>query len=299
MINYRWNFTGNQDIGNAFVESLKRKSRIICFSLGKGIIILFEDGSWSWSKVTKRLDNNLRGRQNFLSPPVHVCCDIGTRYYIQFADGNQKWRATRSFTRALDRATCKVSNVAFGPGDGWYILFVDGSSKWKGLPKSLEKVVEYSQLQCTTKKRIHRLSMSPKGEWFISYCDGTWNANVSQTCQREIDSLLKKHPNILIKNVVLRNRGMYCIVYHIVDTTSFEIRSSKNSLSPHFSENDCPWETISDLEQHILDPENFPPIHIAQQNDNWISLDHRRSFLFQNPGILSVPISKDMSTIDW
>jgi len=294
MVYYRWNFAGNQVIENTFVESMKIKSKIKSFSLGKGIIILLEDGHWGWSEVTKRLDNKLRGRQRCLSPPVYVCCDIGNRYYIQFADGTQEWRASRSFTRALDRATFKVSNVAFASRGGWFILFVDGSFSWNSLPKSLHQVLERTQSQSTPNKRIHRLSVSPDGHWFISYCDGTWDANVSQLCQREIDSLLKEHPDVWIENVVLGKQGMYCIVYDIVTKISglspWQIRFSKNSISSHFSKNDCLWSTISDLEQHILDPEDFPPIRVVQQNNNWVSLDNRRLFLFQNARIVSIPV---------
>jgi len=288
---YRWNFAGDHVAEKKFDEWLKSDSEIVSFSFGKGIIVLFENGTWGLVGITKHLDNKLRGRQATLPRPTYVTTDAGNRYYIEFCDGERKWKASRSFSRAVNYASSSVSNIAFAPRNGWYILFQDGTSAWNRLPKSLHQLLKQRKKQS---KNVKSVSVSPDGDWFVSYCDGTWDSHLPPSCQRAFDSLFQEcSPRI--DHVALGKQDVYCIVYDIhsqfFTLSPLQISFSKSYVSAHFDDNQSLWSVIRNLEKNTLDPSTFPPIRVVRKDDKWISLDNRRLFVFQNASISSISVN--------
>lgn len=291
---YKWDVAGDKEAELAINRWMHVQSDIVSFSFGKGIIALFEDGAWSWTEVTKLLDNKLRGRQRTLPRPTYVCTDTGKNYFINFADGKCEWNGPHSFTEAIYNNRSPVSKVAFAPHNGWYILFEDGSSLWNGLPKDLHLMLKRQLLkQQKSSLKVKGLSISPEGHWFVSFSDSSWYVKLPPGCRRTVDSLLHEcAPRI--DHIYLGKEGAFCICYEVqgkeTHLSPWEISFSETSVPAHFADGCSLWKTISDLEKNILDPTKFPPIRVVRKDKRWISLDNRRLFVFQNAAISSIPV---------
>lgn len=285
---YKWDAVGDKEAELALSRWINVESKIDALSFGKGIIALFDDGAWSWTEVTKLLDNKLRGRQRTLPRPTYVCIDMDKNYYIHFADGKCEWCGPPAFTEAIYNNKSPVSKVAFAPRGGWYILFQDGSSLWNSLPQSLHKM-----LKRHLSKRIKEISISPDGRWFVSFCNDTWKADLSAPCRRAIDTLLREcSPKI--DHIWLGKKDAFCIRYEVYGKlkhlSPWEISFSETSVPAHFENDFSLWKAISDLEKNVLDSTTFSPIRVVRKDKQWVSLDNRRLFVFQNASISSIPV---------
>jgi len=237
MPHYRWSLSNANENDTVFAQSLKAESDIISLSFGKGVIVLFENGTWAWSRVTKHLDNKLRGRQKILPKPIYVAIDVGNRYYIRFKDGEAKWKASRSFSRAVNESkelNGAVSCVAFAPKNGWCILFQNGRSAWNHLPPALHTLLKLKK-KCLVE--IKKVAISPDGYWFVIYKDGGYNFNISPLCLDAFSSLIQKsHAKIL--DVCLGKNGSFCFSWDFPGQLRFlsplDISFSKTSIPAHF-----------------------------------------------------------------
>jgi len=287
---YRWNFADDNEAETMFIDWLESGINIISFSFGKGIIVLFEDGSWGWTGVTKHLDNKLRGRQRSLPRPLYVATDTANRYFIQFADGECKWKASRSFSRAVNYSASTVASVAFAPRNGWYIVFKDGSSAWNHLPRKLHQLLKKRKKNSVA---VRNISISHNGDWFVSYKNGTYDFQLPELCNEAFNTLIHEcSPKI--DHVWLGKHGAFCIVYDIPtkysSLSAWDICFSQDSIESHFTTKQSVWKVISDLEKNILDCTTFNPIDVVRKQNQWISLNNRRLFVFQNAGINNIPV---------
>jgi len=294
MVQYCWNFGNITDISIAFTQWLKGESDILSLSFGDGIVALFEDGSWAWTQVPRQLANKLRGRQKTLAKPTYVCTAPGSRFYVQFADGNRKWNGHRSFTKALHDSVLRVEKVSFAPRGGWLILFTDGTISWNGLPESLHKLLMDKQ-KCGVK--IKDISVSPGSHWYVSFSDGSWNARLPLLCSQALNSLIYEFTS-RIHHVWLGKNDLFCIQYtffvertkeiSLVERTKEippkEIFFSKPTIFPHFMRNSL-MKVIIDLKLNTLNPNAFPPIRVIRSSNKWITLDNSRLFAFQSANI--------------
>lgn len=278
---YRWEFAGNVEDELALGNWLASGKNIASFSFGVGIIALFKDGSWSYTKATKPLDNKLRGRQKTLPPPTYVSTS-GERYYIHFADGRREWQCTRPFSKAIYMNRSGVSKVAFAPNNGWYILFCDGFSKWKMLPEKLNDLLEEAQ---NLSIRVEKITISPNADWFVSFSDNTWQISSQSLCRSALNSIMKEHGS-KIENVWLGQNGAFCIVYDYDGKLSTlppnDIYYSSTEIPAHFVDNYSIRKTVIDINKGKVDYGEIPPIRVVKDGDKWISLDNRRLYVFRN-----------------
>lgn len=192
-----------------------KKKNIISFSFTKkGIIGLTRDGFWFFWKVTKKLDNVLRGRQRTLPSPQLVAHDNGNRYYIQFTAGKPRWNSDRAFSRVIEQAFAEGKqpiDVAFGPKKkGWCIIWPDGSFDKKDLPNDLYLTLKKLK---KTGILIKAISISPHGHWFIVCQNGDYEYHLPTRCKNGIDELKSKYSTVRIKHVWLGVEDAFCIAY--------------------------------------------------------------------------------------
>jgi len=112
-------------------------------------------------------------------------------------------------------------------------------------------------------------------------------------CKEAFDNLINEcSPKI--DHVWLGKHSAFCIVYDIPTKCStlsaWDICFSQPSIESHFSTKQSIWKVISDLEKNILNCKAFNPIGVVRKENQWISLNNRCLFVFQNAGIHNIPV---------
>jgi len=60
--------------------------------------------------------------------------------------------------------------------------------------------------------RVNYLSISHDGYWFVSYCNGSYDANLPSKCGAAFDSLIEDGSTI-INRIWLGKNDVFCIAY--------------------------------------------------------------------------------------
>ncbi|CAE6955229.1 unnamed protein product [Symbiodinium sp. CCMP2456] len=143
-----------------------------CVSLNhdeSGYFSLFngKDGlSWQHFHIPDGLSDSISLEAETGNDPTLVACGSGGRYFVQFKKGNCWYsRCGNSFDNALGCKTLEA--IAFAPAGVYWLRYVDGSTLWQRLPRSLDDLLEDTELE------VKYVAISPTGAWFVRFLDQT------------------------------------------------------------------------------------------------------------------------------
>jgi len=146
-------------------------------ALGRGYVIIYDDGSVTWWDVPDLLDAKLKDQTASTQAVRYVALGADENYYVKFMDGKMEWCGPDAFGEALKRGVQKsrllVDRVAFGPNQGWFILWSDGSFEHSRVPASLSALLS----EMKPGQQIKDLSVGPNEEWFVIFKDNSVRAD--------------------------------------------------------------------------------------------------------------------------
>lgn len=166
----------NDDYQEEFGKAWSMKP-VNCVALGRGYIIVYEDGGLAWWDVPSSLDRKFRNQEVHLPPVQFVALGPDGNFFIKFTNGKMEWVAKPSFQRAIKKGASEralyVDKVAFGANGSWVILWTDGSIDYEGAPRDLA-----AQLDAVAEgPGLRDVSLGPHGEWFVIFKDHSVQAN--------------------------------------------------------------------------------------------------------------------------
>lgn len=140
-------------------------------------------------------------------------CVLGShnRYYAEYKDHRPSWKACDKLQQLLTEGG-KVSCIAFGKGkDDFFIKFENGKAYWEGLPKEVNNILTaQSSGKSNHLDNIDKVSLGPKGEWYVRFTDGNHHAgNLSDKAKREIRELNEKSRKI--RDILFGGKDTYMI----------------------------------------------------------------------------------------
>ena len=199
------------------------KERVKCVAIGAtggarpehSVVIIYdhllgepEDGRVIYTAgVPQRLAASLGGRHRSLPPPTFVAMGTNGRFFVKFADGTAEWEGdaphvrrehmspytpdghtTDKFNEQIKTRASTAVAVAFGQDDAFFIIQSNGGFAHSGnIPDGLYRDI---------RRREHRgkdladVNLGPRGEWWVSWTDGTWAVGGhSRRCRDDLEEL--------------------------------------------------------------------------------------------------------------
>ena len=206
----------------AFIDD-NWKERVKCVAIGAtggarpehSVLMIYdhllgdpEDGRVIYTAgVPQRLAASLGGRHRSLSPPTFVAMGTHGRFFVKFADGTAEWEGdaphvrrehmspytpdghtTDKFNEQIKTRASTAVAVAFGQDDAFFIIQTNGGFAHSGnIPDALYRDI---------RRREHRgkdladVNLGPRGEWWVSWTDGTWAVGGhSRRCRDDLEEL--------------------------------------------------------------------------------------------------------------
>ena len=201
------------------------KERVKCVAIGAtggarpehSVVIIYdhllgepEDGRVIYTAgVPQRLAASLGGRHRSLPPPTFVAMGTNGRFFVKFADGTAEWEGdaphvrrehmspytpdghtTDKFNEQIKTRARTAVAVAFGQDDAFFIIQSNGGFAHSGnIPDGLYRDI---------RRREHRgkdladVNLGPRGEWWVSWTDGTWAVGGhSRRCRDDLTALTR------------------------------------------------------------------------------------------------------------
>lgn len=195
-------------------------------ALGRGYVVVYEDGAVTWSDICPLLESKLR--QQGLTPASTLTCAskvvnpsvVRIRYivlgaessfYVKFDNGRMEWCGQDSFGDILRKGVndrrLLVDKVAFGQSGGWLVLWSDGSFDSEGMPQTLMDRLRRHHKSSSVSPRttiieartsgialgIKDVTVGPTGEWFIIYKDHSVQAdNLPDALYKSLSQIREK-----------------------------------------------------------------------------------------------------------
>ena len=173
-----------------------------------GYFILYNDGSYNYHNIPRRLKERLRDRSS--KDPVPEVVQLGTynpdSYFIQFADGKQYWRKIPAeLEDILEETRCHVDVIAIGEEDDYFLKLSNGKEYWS-IPSKLAERLKGKH----SSKTVTSVSLGYDDEYSVQFSDGTRTSSMrSKNFWEEYDDI---NDSTGVKQVVVGAKGDYLIL---------------------------------------------------------------------------------------
>ena len=204
---YKFRYERMEDTFIEDLDSIYDKMHSV--SLGyDGYFILYNDGSYNYHNIPRRLKERLKDRSP--QDPIPEVVQLGTynpdTYFIQFADGKQYWRKIpEELEDILEETRCHVDVIAIGEEDDYFLKLSNGKEYWS-IPSKLAERLKGKH----SSKTVASVSLGYDDEYSVKFSDGTRTSSMkSKSFWREYDDI---NDTTGVKQVVIGAKGDYIII---------------------------------------------------------------------------------------
>ena len=178
-------------------------------SLGyDGYFILYNDGTYNYHNIPKRLKERLRERTS--QDPIPEIVELGTynpdTYFVQFADGKQYWRKIpEELEDILEENRHYVDVIAIGEEDDYYLKLSNSKEYWN-IPSKLADRLRGKH----SHKTVASVSLGYDDEYSVKFSDGSRTSNMmSKSFWRDYDHVNEAAG---VKHVAVGAKGDYIVI---------------------------------------------------------------------------------------
>lgn len=187
---------------------------VCCVAMGEtATMLLYDDGDYASTcelpqELYGKLKRKWKGKKEGEPKLTARYCVLGSmeRYYAEYKGGERSGELCERLEEILEQEDGKVKCVAFGKNwNDFFVLFRNGKAYWKGLPEELDKT-----LKCQKLSFIDKVSLGPKGEWYVRFVDGNGcTGHLSEEAESELCALGEKGRKI--RDVIFGGSNTYMI----------------------------------------------------------------------------------------